>query len=363
MGISRAAVFLVAMLVGLLPGAIGHRVDPYDAYSSQFQPTTEPQAVAEHARLLGLYCLPRMIAGKELDELDQALKTIFSVASDPAASSRARIRWNLLTTSSWLAVLIIGGFLIALVRLARDTARHADRPCAAISGGTLASALLITFAFLVNRNIYNSDNYRYLIFVLTPWALGFGLVMNDLTRRGWVGQLSAWMISGLFVAVMTWGTFLWYREDRHYIDRWGVPVRIAHRDWSKLTVVPDEPRGWPAVPSDFVVPADVSHVFGGYWDVYRMAFMSGGRVVGIPLPIYPNRFRGWSRGLGPGQGKLLFVLPLTSSSKPGSVPIDERPSGIVQSAKRVYWQHALATAWIADGRDPAELSRLEVVIP
>ena len=41
-----------------------------------------------------------------------------------------------------------------------------------------ASALLIVAAFLVNRNIYNSDNYRYLIFLLTPWALGFGLVLG-----------------------------------------------------------------------------------------------------------------------------------------------------------------------------------------
>ena len=47
-----------------------------------------------------------------------------------------------------------------------------------------ASALLIVAAFLVNRNIYNSDNYRYLIFLLTPWALGCGLLLSDLARRG-----------------------------------------------------------------------------------------------------------------------------------------------------------------------------------
>ena len=74
-----------------------------------------------------------------------------------------------------------------------------SRRATAVSRGTLRSALLIVAAFLVNRNIYNSDNYRYLIFLLTPWALGFGLVMSDLTRRGWAGRLSAWLVAGTSV--------------------------------------------------------------------------------------------------------------------------------------------------------------------
>ncbi len=52
-GIGLAAVFLIAMLVGLLPREIGRRVDPYDAYPSQFEATLERTAVREHARLLG----------------------------------------------------------------------------------------------------------------------------------------------------------------------------------------------------------------------------------------------------------------------------------------------------------------------
>ena len=74
--------------------------------------------------------------------------------------------------------------------------------------------MLIVAAFLVNRNIYNSDNYRYLIFLLTPWALGFGLVLADLARRGWVGRLSAWLVAALLFEVMTSATFLWYRDER-----------------------------------------------------------------------------------------------------------------------------------------------------
>ena len=127
----------------------------------------------------------------------------------------------------------------ASVRLARDPASTTDPARKAVSRGTFASALLIVAAFLVNRNIYNSDNYRYLIFLLTPWALGFGLVMRDLARRGWAGRLSAWLVAALLFEVMTSATFLWYRDERGYVDQRGIPVRLPLPDWSELTVVAD----------------------------------------------------------------------------------------------------------------------------
>ena len=44
-GIVLAVAFLVAMTVGLLPREIGRRVDPYDAYPSQFAATLERRAI------------------------------------------------------------------------------------------------------------------------------------------------------------------------------------------------------------------------------------------------------------------------------------------------------------------------------
>ncbi len=88
--------------------------------------------------------------------------------------------------------------LFAHFRLASDAASAVDQARVAVSLGTFASALLIVAAFLVNRNIYNSDNYRYLIFLLTPWALGFGLLLSDLARRGWVARLAAWVVGRTF---------------------------------------------------------------------------------------------------------------------------------------------------------------------
>ena len=362
-GIGLAAVFSVAMLVGLLPREIGRRVDPYDAYPSQFDMTLEPKAIWEHARLLGLHCLPRLIAGTELHQFEHAGKSIQALGIGLFSSSGPQIRSAVPGTREWLAILLVAAFLIALVRMARDPVSTTDAARRAVSLGTFASAVLIVAAFLVNRNIYNSDNYRYLIFLLTPWALGFGLTVSDLARRGRAGSLSAWLVAALLFEVMTSATFLWYRDERAYVDHRGMPVRLSLPDWSELTVVPDVRRVSPDIPLDFVVPPDVSHVMGGYWDVYKIAFLSGGRVTGIPFPIYPNRFRGWSRGLGPGRGKLLVLHPEAIARNSALASSADVGTGIVRTAKRIKWQSSLRTIWVSEGRDPAELSRLQVVVP
>jgi hypothetical protein len=361
--IRPAVVFLVAMVVGLVPREIGRRADAYDAYPSQFEATLERAAIGEHLRLLGLHCLPRLVAGTELHALEKVGASISTLGTELVTLHGARFRSAVPGASEWIAVLILSGFLVALIRLARDPVSASDPARTGVSRGTFGSAVMIVVAFLVNRNIYNSDNYRYLVFLLTPWSLGFGLLMNDLQWRGWTGWLSAWIVAGLLMVVMTVCVFFWYRDERLYLDERGMPVRLSHPDWSELTVVPDAAPGSASDPSGFVVPADVSHVFGGYWDVYKMAFRSGGRVVGIPFPTYPNRFRAWSRGLGPGQGRLLILFPEMAARKSSLTAGMEQGTGVVGSAKRTNWVPALRTVWTLDGRETAELNHLQVVVP
>ena len=86
---------------------------------------------------------------------------------------------------------MLAGFVAAVARSALDVMSTSEAARKAISLGTTASALLIVAAFLVNRNIYNSDNYRYLIYLLTPWSLGFGLLMSDLARAALAAALAA----------------------------------------------------------------------------------------------------------------------------------------------------------------------------
>jgi len=365
-GIGLSAVFLIAMMVGLLPREIGRRVDPHDAYPSQFEATLERRAVQEHVRLLVLHCLPRLIAGTELHDLDRKTAGNEGVL-------RGLVLWvaggrtpaGISQSNEWLAILMLVGLVVGVARLARESARAVEPARRAISRGVLGSALLIVAAFLVNRNIFNSDNYRYLIYLLTPWSLGFGLVLDSLSRRRFSGRVAAWVVVGILVAAISSSTFTWYRETRHYINKQGGLVKVQVPPWSELAV-----RGRTIVgPVDksprFAIPSDVTHVFGGYWDVYRIAFLSGKQVVGIPFPTYPNRFPGWSRGLGPDQGKLLVLQPREESSaglRPAAEKAGERIRNL-RSASRMDWRPALSTVWKKDGRDPAELDRLRFVVP
>ncbi len=367
-GVGLAAVFLGALLAGLAPRAIGRLVDPYDAYPSQFALTLEQGPVIEHIRLLALHCLPRLVAGTELYTFGEIagendggggrLPSWLSARNGLSAMPPAR---------EWVAVLLLVVFLVGVIRLARDPGRSADLPRVAVGRGLLLSALLIVVAFVVNRNIFNSDNYRYLIYLLSCWALGLGLLARDLAQRGLPGRVTAWITTAILAALMTAATFHWYRDTRHYLDEKGRPVMLRPPPWSELIVRGRSiAAGRPGVkPEGFDVPSDVTHVFGGYWDVYRMAFLSAGRVVGIPYPMYPNRFPGWSRGLGNNLGKLLVLQPREESSR-GGKPAASSAGGrraVFLSANRIDWRPAFKTVWNADGRPPAEINDLRVVVP
>jgi hypothetical protein len=355
-GLVLAAAFVGGMVIGLLPREIGRRVDPYNAYPAQFETALDPSVVADHADLLARECLPRLVAGTGWRSFER---------------SPGRRTSSLTSFASGLPViLVLIGFAAAVARLAFDAARRGDPARRAVAFGLLLCGMSIIAAFLVNTNIFNSDNYRYLIFLLTPWSLGFGLCLDDLTRRGWRGWLASWLITGLLAVGMTVATFRWYRDTRHFIDDRGFPVRRERPPWSELTILPDRPESGhsqrvPRRSGRYTIPPDVTHLFGGYWDVYRLSFLSGKRIVGIPYPTHPNRFLGWSAGLRPGHGKMVLVRPAEESTST-SRPAAELPGGRsvrVRSARGIDWHPAFTTVWLADGRDPAELGRLETVVP
>ena len=371
-----------AGIVGFLPHEIGRIVDPYDAYPSQFIATFEEPAVREHGRLLALQCLPRLIAGTELDRFDRIGRGHESIFGKLIGCLLdVRTFSELPPKQEWLAVVLLIAFVAATIRVLLDSMFSRDACGKAISFGTSWSALWIVGAFLVNRNIFNSDNYRYLIYLLTPWSLGFGLLIEDLRSRRRPARAAAiFAVVALFVG-MTARSVNWYQDKLHYMsDNWRV-LMVPCDSWS-------EPRRWRTegdvyheeADSDgllhrypaqegflkYKVPSDVTHVFGDYWDVYRMTFLSGKKVAGVPYPIYPNRFPAWSRGLGGGKGRLLVLGLRSPTGRESVLKSGDRFLTIHElydPKSLIYWRPPFAAVWQNDGRDPAELYQIRSVVP
>jgi hypothetical protein len=362
-----ALLYAVGLLIGLLPREIGTSIDPYDAYPGQFATTFEGQDVTNHARLLGLACLPRLIAGHELTEFESWLERSPSPAGDLFASifGPAVRGQQIPAVATWLTFAILLGFGFALVSLSLRTTTAEPTSCRIVTFGLLVSAALICLAFIFNRNIFNSDNYRYLIFLLTPWSIGFGVAAEHWSHKGWASRVSVGLATAGLAVFMTGMTVDWYRGRLHYIDASLWPRRVETTEWTTVRS-PSRRAGMSEVPdATVVIPPEASHLFGGYWDVYRISFLSGRRVVGVPLPMYPNRFPGWSRGLEPDQGALVllpFPMPRRYSSAEMFALIGHDDGRTLSgSPAAINWPDALRTVWRADGRDPAELARISLI--
>jgi hypothetical protein len=106
------------------------------------------------------------------------------------------------------------------------------------------------------------------------------------------GELVLATLGALAVAgLMTLDTARWYTRFG-WIDERGVPVRKSPSDYA-LQWLNAHP--------------EVDDLSGSYWDVYRLGFLTGGRVKGIPFPNFPNRFPEWSLNLPGGHPHTIMV--------------------------------------------------------
>ena len=169
------------MVVGLLPREIGRRVDPYDAYPAQFAATFDADAIARARPAPGA----RVPAAA-----DRRAPAAAGSQVDPTRARRHRRPCSAVGDRRCGSAVLLADRLRRGGRPARGRRRSGDGDPARAAVGLRHARLvgvLIVAAFLVNRNIFNSDNYRYLVFLLTPWSLGFGLGLHDLSRRGSAG--------------------------------------------------------------------------------------------------------------------------------------------------------------------------------
>lgn len=298
-GPACALAFAAGLAVGYLPHVAGTRVEPYDAYPAQFVPTGNADALENHARLLALECLPRLLGGHLLPDL--------RAEPDPRSVGGPR-SYREAANQQVIAGTLAGGtlllFAVALAALALGPPRSAARSIAdladpsrrepagaAVRWGLLAASAGVVIAFLINLHIYNSDNYRYLVLLIVPWAVGFGMAMDRLARRGREGAIVAGAIALALAALVTIDTARWYGRFGWV----GPGLRPVRRE---VDVVP---AGW------LRAHPEVTFLVGEYWDVYRLAFLAGGRVRGHPIGG-PVRFPEWGDGAGVrGGGRVVIV--------------------------------------------------------
>ena len=273
-GMVEALVFGLGFVAGAWPHWVGARVDPHDAYSEQFRPVVARELVIGHARILALDCLPRLIAGHRLPGL-QADPDPRALATSAPLYAKPDVTLATIATT----VVALGFALASAVALLAPGLPGEDAPARAVRGGLIVSAAAIVGGFITNLHIYNSDNYRYLVDLLVPGAVGGGLALAWIGNRGRGGRIAALGIAAVFAVLMTADVTRWYARFG-WIDARGVPVR---------KMIDDPALAW------LDAHPEVNQVFGGYWDVYRLAFLTAGRVRGVPYPVEPNRFPEWSR--------------------------------------------------------------------
>jgi len=278
--------------IGWAPSALGRWVDPHDAYNEQFAWSLEPELVREHSRILFLDCLPRLIAGHRLPglEADPDPALLGTAAPIRRADQRAG-------EAGWIAgaltLLSLALFVGSLAILAARSWNAKSTAARAVALGLSITTAATLAAFVVNRNIFNADNYRYLVLLLIPWSLGFGLLAESLARRSTGGLTAAVGLALALGLLFTVDEAAWYRRLGWVDDRFAVIRRPL--DDPALRWLDEHP--------------EVDSFAAGYWDAYRLAFLSRRPLRGVPHPIYPNRFPEWSADLPGGRPSILVARP------------------------------------------------------
>jgi hypothetical protein len=289
-GFSMALALAMGLCAGVSPRWIGKLVDPHDAYADQFSWSLEPRLLAEHVKILTLDCLPRLIAGHRLPRLEaDPDPALLGSAAPLQRSAGGKTGFGLPALA--LTVLALSGFITALLSLAALARSNTYPSQRLITAGILTSSVLVIVGFLVNRNIFNSDNYRYLVLLLLPWSIGLGWVISRVRMARGLGLKAASLFTIALAVLFTVDATAWYRR-LGWIDERCVPVR-RRLDDAILAWLEDRP--------------DIRWVQGGYWDVYRLSFLTAGRVRGVPLPVFPDRFPGWQVECPGGRPQILVV--------------------------------------------------------
>lgn len=287
-GLAPLVLAAAGTLLGYQLQVIGERADPHNPYGAQFESILRAESnhqrdwnaiktmAQEHVRLLFAECFPRLISGHKLPGLQ----------TDPTPETfRGRVaprdppQWEAIPIATTIVTLGLAAGALWTLIVRRQPAVCSESPSQSLARRAVVAALVLFLAlysgaFLMNRNIYNSDNYRYLVVLIIPLAIGSGLLLERLSARGRAAHWATLTAIVVFGALVTLDTARWYQRFG-WVDSRGVPVHVA---------APDPAVAW------LEAHPEIDSIFGNYWDVYRLSFLTGGRVTGVPYRNYPDRF-------------------------------------------------------------------------
>ncbi|MBI1323556.1 hypothetical protein GC170_10270 [bacterium] len=247
------------------------------AYGDQFAITDAPEAIVAHLRLLFLECLPRLIFGRVLP--DGATGVTFThpgVISNDTITGKSPIVWVLLG----IAITAVMARSVSKRKLKTvDILSQSDdrRWLGPLRFGLWATTLLTFLAFVLNRNIYNSDNYRYLVLLLP----GLGIAVARIAAAGPRQSLRRGLVIA-FAIILTLDTLVWQSNvgfRSGFLPASRDPSKASAESADLVDILKSNPS---------VITADFE---ADYWEVYRALYLADLPIDrGQPFGFFPNRF-------------------------------------------------------------------------
>jgi hypothetical protein len=287
-----SVLFVASFFAGWSPHLIGRTVDSHDVYGTQTRAVWSVEWLKRSVPVLFRDCLPKFVAGPgqtgeglpKPATIDEAARV--AIAACWLAITFGYYRRVLATrTSAFFPRAVTGSSADAIGAVGqanRGICEPDRRASDSDANKTLrflvaATPPMVLAGFVLHPAVDNHTHSRYLIYLMAWWPTAFGATLggpqwSDPRRPG--GTLlraAAIAISVVFMVASATETYRYWRA-REAVTRYGRPL-----------VPPEDPV------VEFLKTQDsFVYLYGWYWDVYRLTFLTGERVKGVPVQQFPD---------------------------------------------------------------------------
>jgi len=273
----QALVFTAFLPIGPLISKLG---DGVNVYGSQFEITTDPSALKEHARILLVECLPRLIIGRTLKTGSPEISMTHLKPADYLSSNYA-----LAMVLTMMAVLFLMTWLKLISPLTSKKSSKTSSDSLpdwvnALWYGLTFTALLTLSAFELNKNIFNADNYRYLVPLIPLLGMTYGL----LSSAGPMLRQRRFLLI-LLTLMLALDVHFWQQTNGFY------PSLQTKTDKKLETYTIKDVVSLLTDPQPGPLPAITDTFEADYWETYRALYLAQKPIsMGKPFGFFPNRF-------------------------------------------------------------------------